>query len=235
MHQLYIDVNSLTLCTNSGVLIDRSATGTESSAHSSAGSSSSSSSSSSSTQPSPSLAATTMFSSTELAQIRSIAQHPRCFGLLVASFCRDIFGHELVKAGILLSLFGGTSSSSAASDAAAGGSQDRPTLGATTALGAGSSGGGGSDVRSDIHVLIVGDPGMGKSQMLRAITTVAPKAVSVTGHSSTVAGLTATVGKEARAAGGDVVIEAGAMVRRRLSSYLHVCFQTYCARPFCQL
>ncbi len=35
--------------------------------------------------------------------------HPRhCFDLLVASLCPAIFGHELVKAGLLLTLFGGT-------------------------------------------------------------------------------------------------------------------------------
>lgn len=34
--------------------------------------------------------------------------HSRCFDLLVASLCPAIFGHELVKAGLLLTLFGGT-------------------------------------------------------------------------------------------------------------------------------
>ena len=33
-------------------------------------------------------------------------------------------------------------------------------------------------IRSDIHVLIVGDPGLGKSQMLRAAAGISPRAVT---------------------------------------------------------
>ncbi len=61
--------------------------------------------------------------------------------LLVHSLCPSIFGHELVKAGLLLSLFGGgRKASSSQADMA---------------------------LRGDIHVLLVGDPGLGKSQMLQ--------------------------------------------------------------------
>ncbi len=45
-------------------------------------------------------------------------------------------------------------------------------------------------VRNDIHTLIVGDPGLGKSQLLRACTCVSPRGIYVCGTGSTTAGLT---------------------------------------------
>ena len=85
--------------------------------------------------------------------------------LLVASLCPSIYGHRLVKAGLLLGLFGGT------------------CRGMDTAF----------PVRGDPHVLVVGDPGLGKSQMLGAVVSVAPRAVAVTGNTSSTGGLTVTL------------------------------------------
>lgn len=56
----------------------------------------------------------------------------------------------MVKAGLLLALFGGARSD---------GSSDE------------------SNIRSHSHVLMVGDPGLGKSQMLQACTNVAPRGI----------------------------------------------------------
>ena len=53
--------------------------------------------------------------------------------------------------------------------------------------------GGQPTIRPDIHVLMVGDPGLGKSQMLKHIINVAPRGVYVCGNSTTNAGLTATI------------------------------------------
>ena len=69
--------------------------------------------------------------------------NPNVFALLVHSLCPNIYGLELIKAGLLLSLFGGSATS--------------------------------SELREDIHVLVVGDPGLGKSQMLLACSRVAPR------------------------------------------------------------
>ena len=76
------------------------------------------------------------------------------FRLLVHSLCPPIYGHEMVKAGLLLALFGGTSKFS----------NDKENVA----------------VRGDPHILIVGDPGLGKSQMLTACHHVAPRSVFVT-------------------------------------------------------
>jgi len=109
------------------------------------------------------------------------------FDLLVRSLCPSIIGHDMVKAGILLGLLGGTPLSST-------GVADMRS---------------GVMIRSNIHCLIVGDPGMGKSQMLLAATQIAERSVYVGGNTSTTTGLTVSLTKEA---GGEVGIEAGALV-----------------------
>lgn len=65
-------------------------------------------------------------------------------------------------------------------------------------------------VRQNIHVLVVGDPGVGKSQMLRAISALAPKSVFVSGSSSGATGLTAVVNKDKGVGGAS--LDAGALV-----------------------
>lgn len=125
------------------------------------------------------------FSQADLTFIRSLALSPCCVGLLISSLCTSIFGHELVKMGLLLGLFGG--SSTASSDGTSDDSFHQ---------------------RSDIHVLVVGDPGLGKSQMLRSAASVAPRSVMVCGNTSSTAGLTVSVVRE-QGGGGDMCLEAG--------------------------
>ncbi|WPT18270.1 Putative DNA helicase MCM9 [Picochlorum sp. SENEW3] len=62
--------------------------------------------------------------------------------------------------------------------------------------------------RADIHVLLVGDPGTGKSQIQKFVTHVCPKAVITSGSSASSAGLTAAAVKE----NGQWTLEAGALV-----------------------
>ena len=109
--------------------------------------------------------------------IQSIAGNKNSFKLLVDSLCPDIFGHEILKAGLLLALFRGREN------------------GVT---------------RSNPHILIVGDPGLGKSQMLSAVAGVAPRSVFVGANTSTAAGLTATLHQEGGP--GEYALEAGALV-----------------------
>jgi len=65
-------------------------------------------------------------------------------------------------------------------------------------------------VRGDPHVLVVGDPGLGKSQMLGATVRAAPRGVYVCGNSTSTAGLTVTLSKDSGT--GDIGLEAGALV-----------------------
>lgn len=115
--------------------------------------------------------------------IQEIQGEPNLFRLLVGSLCPSIYGHEMVKAGLLLCLFGGC----------------------------GRGGKGGVAVRGNSHILVVGDPGLGKSQMLQACTNMAPRGVYVCGNNTTTPGLTVTLCREGGGAG-DYAMEAGALV-----------------------
>ena len=65
-------------------------------------------------------------------------------------------------------------------------------------------------MRGDIHILLVGDPGVAKSQMLKYITAVSPKARYVSGKGASGAGITAAVVKDEFLKGW--ALEAGALV-----------------------
>ena len=110
--------------------------------------------------------------------IKEIYDTPNIFSLLVHSLCPSIYGHEMIKAGLLLSLFGGNA--------------------------------GHSKLRDNIHVLMVGDPGLGKSQMLKACTKIAAKGVYVCGNTSTSSGLTITLTKDKKS--NNYGLEPGALV-----------------------
>jgi DNA helicase MCM8 len=129
------------------------------------------------------------FDHIDLMAILEISQEPNLFELLTLSVAPAIFGHELVKAGLLLSLFGGGT---------------RKSLNAAQRR----------DMRMDSHILVVGDPGLGKSQILSYICKLAPRGVFVCSNTSTSGGLTATLSKEAGT--GEFCIEAG--------TYLLLCF-----------
>ncbi|EFA06449.1 DNA helicase MCM8 [Tribolium castaneum] len=116
------------------------------------------------------------FNITDYYAIQKIHAEPYLFRFLVQSLCPTIYGHEIVKAGLLLALFGGTKS---------------------------------SKFRAESHVLMVGDPGIGKSQMLHACVNVAPRGVYVCGNTSTGSGLTVTMTREAK---GEYSLEAGALM-----------------------
>ncbi|KAG5347331.1 MCM8 helicase, partial [Acromyrmex charruanus] len=110
--------------------------------------------------------------------IQDIYKKPNLFALLVHSLCPNIYGHEIVKAGLILSLFGGNAKR--------------------------------TQLRDDIHILLVGDPGLGKSQMLQACARISAKGVYICGNSSTSSGLTVTLTKETGS--NDFALEPGALV-----------------------
>ena len=81
------------------------------------------------------------FTDSELKWIREFAlQDGRCLPLLVQNFCPAICGHELVKAGLLLGLFGGTRSSMLHSATSSNNGDEIPTS-------------DGFKIRADIHIL----------------------------------------------------------------------------------
>jgi len=88
------------------------------------------------------------FKSHELTFIAKFAQmNEWCLPILLHNFCPIIFGQELVKMGLLLALFGGTNLAIQSAGVQKTTSHWR--------------------VRSNIHVLVVGDPGLGKVNINR--------------------------------------------------------------------
>ncbi|PIN70688.1 AAA family ATPase [Candidatus Woesearchaeota archaeon CG11_big_fil_rev_8_21_14_0_20_43_8] len=115
-------------------------------------------------------------------KIKELSADPRIFEKLTTSLAPSIYGHERVKEALLLQLFSGVSK--------------KKTDGVRR--------------RGDIHILLIGDPGSGKSQLLKRLSYVAPKARYVSGKGVSGAGLTAAVVKDEFLKGWS--LEAGALV-----------------------
>ena len=122
-----------------------------------------------------------MISTEDERQIRIIASKPDAYEKLIASFAPHIYGHEPLKEAILLLIVGSV----------------------TKKLD------DGSTRRGDINVLLVGDPGTAKSEMLKFTAKIAPRGLYTSGRGSTAAGLTAAV---IRDKSGIMMLEAGAVV-----------------------
>ncbi|XP_023249266.1 DNA helicase MCM8, partial [Seriola lalandi dorsalis] len=123
------------------------------------------------------------FSLKELYAVQEIQSQPDLLRLIVHSLCPVIYGHLLVKAALALALFGGRQKHT-----------DKNSV----------------PVRGDPHILMVGDPGLGKSQMLQAVCNVAPRGIYVCGNSTSTTGLTVSLSRDAGT--GDYALEAGALV-----------------------
>ena len=128
-------------------------------------------------------ASSTKVSPDEINEMRRLVKEEEdIVELLGASIAPSIYGNEIVKRGLLLSLLGGV---------------ERELN-------------QGGRLRGSINVLMVGDPSTGKSQLLRYITKVAPLSVSTTGRGATGVGLTAAVSHDQES--GEKTLEAGACV-----------------------
>ncbi len=115
-------------------------------------------------------------------EILNLAKDAQVYDKLIGSIAPTIYGHDRIKEAIILQAFGGV--------------RKKKKKGAAT--------------RGDIHILLIGDPGSGKSQMLKRVSEVAPKARYVSGKGASGAGLTATVVKDEFIRG--YALEAGALV-----------------------
>ncbi len=114
-------------------------------------------------------------------RIIELSQDPHIHDKIIRSTAPSIRGYPNVKEAIALQLFGGASKQL----------EDETKL------------------RGDIHILIVGDPGIGKSQILKYVSRLAPRSIYTSGKGTSGAGLTAAAVRDEL---GGWSLEAGALV-----------------------
>ena len=114
-------------------------------------------------------------------KIIELSKDPHIYDKIIKSTAPSIKGYRDVKEAIALQLFGGASKQL----------EDETKL------------------RGDIHILIVGDPGIGKSQILKYVSRLAPRSIYTSGKGTTGAGLTAAAVRDEL---GGWSLEAGALV-----------------------
>ena len=116
------------------------------------------------------------------AEILKLGRDPKIGSRVINSIAPSIFGHKHVKMAIALSLFGGVPKNI----------NDK------------------HKIRGDINVLLLGDPGTAKSQILKYAEKTAPRAVYSTGKGASAVGLTAAVRKDPITK--EWMLEGGALV-----------------------
>jgi replicative DNA helicase Mcm len=115
-------------------------------------------------------------------QIFELSQDPKIFEKLTKSIIPSVWGYNEIKQSLVLQLFGGVAKVHA----------------------------DGQKSRGDLHILLIGDPGVAKSATLVFMSRISPKGRYVVGKSASGAGLTATVVRDEYLHGWS--LEAGAMV-----------------------
>ena len=119
----------------------------------------------------------------DIEEIITLGEDPEIYNKIIGSIAPSIYGYEEVKEAMALQLFSGMA-------------KHLPD---------------GARIRGDMHILLVGDPGVAKSQLLRYAVKLAPRGIYTSGKSSTSAGLTATAVKD-EFGDGRWTLEAGALV-----------------------
>ncbi|KAI5757881.1 MCM2 [Gulo gulo luscus] len=118
----------------------------------------------------------------DVKMITSLSKDQQIGEKIFASIAPSIYGHEDIKRGLALALFGGEPKNP----------------------------GGKHKVRGDINVLLCGDPGTAKSQFLKYIEKVSSRAIFTTGQGASAVGLTAYV--QRHPVSREWTLEAGALV-----------------------
>lgn len=123
-----------------------------------------------------------LFDEEKVAKLKELSKQPDIYERLTKSLAPNIWELDDVKKGLLCQLFGGNALKLAS----------------------------GASFRGDINILLVGDPGTSKSQLLQYIHKLSPRGIYTSGRGSSAVGLTAYVAKDPET--GETVLESGALV-----------------------
>ncbi|SOV75010.1 DNA replication licensing factor MCM7, putative [Plasmodium sp. gorilla clade G3] len=115
-------------------------------------------------------------------QVQELKNSPNLYEKLAYNIGPEIYGHDDVKKALLLQLIGGCTKKK----------KD------------------GGLIRGDIHILLMGDPGVAKSQLMKKVCLIASRSIYTTGKGSSSVGLTAAVLKDPNT--GETTLEGGALV-----------------------
>lgn len=124
------------------------------------------------------------FTEKEVEKFEAFAADPRWYERLVSSLAPSIWENDDIKKGVLSQLFGGTQKDFTHS--------------------------GRGRFRSEINVLLIGDPSTAKSQILQYVHRLAPRGIYTSGKGSSAVGLTAYVTRDPETK--ELVLESGALV-----------------------
>ena len=116
--------------------------------------------------------------------IKELSKDPQIFEKIGKSISPSVYGHTEIKQAVALQLFGGTSGKKLID---------------------------GGIIRSDIHILLIGDPGSAKTRILQTVSKLVPKGIYVSGKSVTGGGMTAVAERDDFSEGG-WTLKAGALV-----------------------
>ena len=122
---------------------------------------------------------------TDKEMIMELSKRADIYDLLCNTLAPEIYGHDTVNEGLLLQLFEG---SRPVDDTFKSDTMDRWTS----------------------HILLIGDPGVGKSQLMSAVQKRSPKVIGVAGTNTSQAGLTTSAVKDELT--GTWTMEAGAVI-----------------------
>nr|PVC49749.1 DNA replication licensing factor [Theileria orientalis] len=119
-------------------------------------------------------------------QIEELNKDVNVYERLAYSIAPEIYGHQDVKKALLLQLVGGC----------------------------GVVKGDGGFIRGNIHILLLGDPGVAKSQLMKRVCAISSRGIYTTGKGSSSSGLTAAIIKDPATVHdiGDTMLEGGALV-----------------------
>lgn len=122
------------------------------------------------------------FTEEEEREFRKLSQTRGIIDLIISSMAPSIYGHKDIKTAVAVSLFGGVPKDV----------------------------NGKHSIRGDINVLLLGDPGTAKSQILKYVEKIANRAVFATGQGASAVGLTASVRRDPLTS--EWTLEGGALV-----------------------